>query len=98
MDDADNIGPTYAVWVAEQDDHTQQWVWLWDADYTCDDDPDGKGARAAAHEYARNLRNEFHCAYVAVLPACKQPLPIHNPDAFAAEGNIKDFSSSWLGQ
>lgn len=96
---SDNLpGPAYAVWTAEQDDHAQQWVWRWDADYSCKDDPDGINARASAHEYARYLRKTYPCAYVAVLPAGKQPLPIHNPDAFAGTGEINDFSSSWLGQ
>jgi hypothetical protein len=69
-------GPTYAVWTAEKDD-LDCWVWQWDADYTCDDDPDGKQARASAHEYARYLRNTYPCAYIAVRPACKAPLPIY---------------------
>lgn len=98
---SDNLpGPTYAVWTAEQSDHTQQWVWRWETDYSCEDDPDGTNARASAHQYARYLRKTYPCAYVAVLPAGKQPLPIHNPGnpALAGEGEINDFSSSWLGQ
>jgi hypothetical protein len=90
-------GLAFAVWIAEQDDHTQQWVWRWEEDYF-HNDIDGKDAKASAHERARYLRRTYPCAYVAVLPAGKQPLPIHNPDAFAGEGEMRDFSSSWLGQ
>lgn len=77
-------GPTYAVWFAEQEqvdsapggDFPGPWTWTHDQDFTCDDDPDGRGARRSAHEYARHLRNTYPCAYVAVLPAGKRPLPI----------------------
>ena len=55
-----------------------RWHWIWDCSYTCDDDPDGRGARAAAHEYARYLRSTYPCAFVAVRPAGKPPLPIAN--------------------
>lgn len=65
-------GPTYAVWIAEPD----AWQWIHDQDFTCDDDPDSTGARRSAHAYARSLRTTYHCAYVAVRPAGKRPLPI----------------------
>ena len=69
-------GPTYAVWIAEP----PQWQWVHDQDFTCDDDPDGAGARASAHQYARYLRNTYPCAYVAVRPAGQQPLAVRDPD------------------
>lgn len=77
-------GPTYAVWFAEQEQVDSApgghfpgpWTWTHDQDFTCDDDPDGRGARRSAHEYARHLRDTYPCAYVAVLPAGKRPLPI----------------------
>jgi len=52
------------------------WVWTFDQSFTCDDDPDGKGARLHAHEYARYLRNTYPCAFAAVRPSGKCPLPI----------------------
>jgi len=55
-----------------------RWRWTWDGSYARDDDPDGRGARAAAHEYARYLRSTYPCAFVAVRPAGKPPLPIAN--------------------
>jgi hypothetical protein len=79
-------GPTYDVWIAERsrDDLAPgghfpgAWAWAHaGATFTCDDDPDGKGARAAAHEYARYLRKTYLCAFVAVRPAGKPPLSIH---------------------
>jgi hypothetical protein len=80
-------GPTYDVWISEPfssdsddwvpDISTLGWRWIHDRDFTCDDDPDGKGARAAAHEYARYLRKTYLCAFVAVRPAGKPPLSIH---------------------
>ena len=82
-------GPTYSVWVAEPfnedspgwipDISTLEWRWIHDETFTCDDDPDGIGARRNAHEYARYLRQTYPCAYVAVLPAGKAPKPIHQP-------------------
>lgn len=80
-------GPTYSVWVAEQFNEDSSgwvpdispWTWIHDQTFTCDDDPDGKGARRNAHEYARYLRSTYPCAYVAVLPAGKRPKPIHIP-------------------
>ena len=84
-------GPTYNVWIAEQTAlhptvgpggyFVDRWHWPWihDQTFTCDDDPDGKGARAFAHKYARYLRSTYPCAYVAVLPASKMPKPIHIP-------------------
>jgi len=53
-----------------------RWPWIHDSNYTCDDDPDGRGARAAAHEYARYLRKTYPCAFVAVRSTGKPPLPI----------------------
>jgi hypothetical protein len=79
-------GATYDVWIAERsrDDLAPgghfpgAWAWAHaGATFTCDDDPDGKGARAAAHEYARYLRKTYLCAFVAVRPAGKPPLSIH---------------------
>lgn len=70
-------GPTYSVWIAETAHDYAPWEWTWDSDYTCDDDPDGKDARASAHQHARYLRKTNPCAFVAVLPACKAPLPIY---------------------
>lgn len=79
-------GPTYSVWIAEQEEEVDlapgghfpgPWTWICDQDFTCDDDPDGRGARRSAHERARYLRNTYPCAYVAVLPAGRRPLPIH---------------------
>lgn len=82
-------GPSYSVWVAEQfnedspgwipDISTLEWRWIHDQTFTCEDDPDGIGARRDAHEYARKLRQTYPCAYVAVLPAGKTPKPIHQP-------------------
>ena len=77
-------GPTYAVWFAEQEQVDSApgshfpgpWTWTHDQNFTCDDDPDGRGARRSAHEYARHLRNTYPCAYVAVRPAGQRPLPV----------------------
>jgi hypothetical protein len=64
-------GLTYDVWIAEPDD----WTWQSSgATFTCDDDPDGKGARGHAHDYARHLRTTYPCAFVAVRRA-EQGLP-----------------------
>jgi hypothetical protein len=67
-------GPTHDVWIAEPDH------WAWQScgmTFTCDDDPDGKGARASAHDYARHLRQTYPCAFVAVRQASKGlPRPI----------------------
>ena len=52
------------------------WVWACDQSFSCDDDPDGKGALQSAHAYARHLRNTYPCAFVAVRPSGKSPLPI----------------------
>jgi len=57
-------GPSYDVWIAEPD----EWEWRFDQRFTCEDDPDGKGAR--------HLRQTYHCAYVAVRPTGEKPLPI----------------------
>ena len=85
-------GPTYCVWIAESSD----WEWKnTGSTFTCDDDPDGRGARQSAHEYARYLRDTYHCAYVAVRPAGKAPLPVRPP--LEDEPPFKDFSASWLG-
>jgi hypothetical protein len=65
-------GPTYDVWIAEPDD----WNWTHAGRFTCEDDPDGIGARRSAHLHARNLRQTYHCAHVAVRPAGNKPLPI----------------------
>ena len=66
-------GPAYDVWIAEPD----EWEWMFDQTFTCDDDTNGKGARRFAHDYARYLRNTYPCAFVAVRPAVKGlPLPI----------------------
>jgi hypothetical protein len=82
-------GPTYEVWIAERTAlHPTvgpggyfvdgwHWPWIHDSSYTCEDDADGRSARAAAHEYARHLRKTYPCAFVAVRPAGKPPLPIH---------------------
>jgi hypothetical protein len=79
-------GPTYDVWIGERsrDDLAPgghfpgAWTWAHaGATFTCDEDPDGKGARAAAHEYARYLRKTYLCAFVAVRSTSKPPLPIH---------------------
>ena len=69
-------GPTYDVWISEPDD----WNWTHTGRFTCEDDPDGIGARRSAHLHARNLRTHFPCAYLAVRPAGKAPLPIHTGD------------------
>ena len=83
-------GPTYDVWIGELKPHkvmdpnlltfggktVELWVWTFDQSFTCDDDPDGKGARQSAHAYARYLRNTYPCAFVAVRPSGKSPLPI----------------------
>ena len=67
-------GPTYDVWIAEPDD----WTWAsCGITFTCDDDPDGKGARRFAHEHAHYLRDTYPCAFVAVRRADRGlPLPI----------------------
>ena len=81
-------GPSYDVWIAEQEQLGlapggtflgDNWVWAFDQTFTCDDDPDGKGARHYAHEYARYLRDTYPCAFVAVRPSGKCPLPIKHP-------------------
>jgi hypothetical protein len=78
-------GPTYDVWIAEQEElgpapgctfPGDNWTWTFDQSVTCDDDPDGKGARLSAHRYARYLRDTYPCAFVAVRPSGKCPLPI----------------------
>jgi hypothetical protein len=83
-------GPTYDVWIGEPGfldgldpgvlppgtPATAAWIWTFDQSFTCDDDPDGKGARRSAHTYARHLRNTYPCAFVAVRPSGKCPLPI----------------------
>lgn len=73
-------GPSYDVWIAEEETLGGDTVWEWrfDSRFTCEDDPDGKGARRSAHEYARNLRQTYHCAYVAVRPAGNKPLPVRS--------------------
>jgi hypothetical protein len=66
-------GPTYDIWIAEPDE------WIWEhcgMTFTCDDDPDGRGARGHAHDHARYLRKNYPCAYVAVRPSNSMPLPI----------------------
>jgi hypothetical protein len=70
-------GPTYDAWIAEPD----SWGWRsCGMTFTCDDDPNGEGARQNAHTYARYLRNTFPCAFVAVRAASKGlPLPIRLP-------------------
>ena len=55
-------GPSYDVWIAEPD----EWEWVFDQTFTCDDDPDGGGARHRAHDYAHYLRATYPCAFVAV--------------------------------
>jgi hypothetical protein len=89
LEDDPDPGPTYVVWIAElfsedspgwiPDISTLEWRWMHDQTFTCDDDPDGSGARAHAHDYARYLRKTYPCAYVAVLPAGKTPKAIHIP-------------------
>ena len=78
-------GPSYDVWIAEQEQlglapggtfPGDNWVWAFDQSFTLDDDPDGKGARQSAHAYARYLRDTYPCAFVAVRPSGKRPLPI----------------------
>lgn len=78
-------GSTYDVWIGEQEQLGlapggtflgDNWIWTFDQSFTCDDDPDGKGARQSAHAYARHLRNTYPCAFVAVRPSGKCPLPI----------------------
>ena len=77
-------GPSYDVWTAEQEDlgpapggrALGQWQWRFDQRFTCEDDPDGKGARHSAHKYARHLRNTYPCAFVAVRPAGQKPLDV----------------------
>jgi len=83
-------GPTYDVWIAEPGAHTlaralggfteHHKPWTWQScgtTFTCDDDPDGKGARHFAHEHARYLRDTYPCAFVAVRRADKGlPLPV----------------------
>jgi hypothetical protein len=78
-------GPTYDVWTAEQEDLGPapggrvlgQWEWRFEQRFTCDDDPDGKGACRFAHDYARYLRDNYPCAFVAVRRGDKGlPLPI----------------------
>lgn len=77
-------GPTYDVWIAEQGASDPApgghfpgpWTWAHcGMTFTCDDDPDGKGARCYAHKYARYLRETCPCAYVAVRRADQGPPP-----------------------
>ena len=67
-------GPTYDVWIAEPD------AWAWQScgmTFSCDDDPEGIGARQSAHQHARFLRRTYPCAFVAVRAAALGlPLPI----------------------
>lgn len=67
-------GPTYDVWIAEP----EGWAWAsCGMTFTCEDDPDGIGARRSAHAHARCLRKTYPCAFVAVRPADKGlPLPV----------------------
>jgi hypothetical protein len=83
-------GPTYDVWIGELKPHkvmdpnflmfggktAMLWTWAYDQSFSCEDDPDGKGARQSAHAHARHLRSTYPCAFVAVRPSGKSPLPI----------------------
>jgi hypothetical protein len=77
-------GPSYDVWIAEREDlgvvlggHAlSEWQWSFDARFTCEDDPDGKGARRSAHEHARGLRKGYPEAFVAVRQSSKGMPPI----------------------
>jgi hypothetical protein len=83
----DELKPCYSVWIAEPPSPSSPvrapgigasgWRWGHEEDFTCADDPDGRGARAAAHDRARYLRSTYPCAFVAVRPAGKPPLSIH---------------------
>jgi len=82
-------GPTYDVWIGEPGyldgldpeilppgtPVTATWIWTLDQSFTCDDDPDGKGARQSAHTYARYIRDICPCVFVAVRPSGKCPQP-----------------------
>ena len=62
-------GPGYGVFQNEIDWRPTgpAWGgWRLDARFTCDDDSDGKQARAAAHQHARSLRATYPAALVAV--------------------------------
>jgi hypothetical protein len=78
-------GPAYDVWIGEQEELGpapggtflgDSWTWTFDQSFSCDDDLNGKGARQSAHAYARHLRSTYPCAFVAVRPSGKAPLPI----------------------
>lgn len=70
-------GPTYSVWISEPVDSSDGmnpiWRWQHEQDFTCTDDPEGRGARASAHGYARYLRRTYPASLVAVRPAGKAP-------------------------
>lgn len=70
-------GPTYSVWISEPEDlpHSGETMWRWrhEQDFTCSDDPEGRGARASAHGYARYLRKTYPASLVAVRPAGMAP-------------------------
>jgi hypothetical protein len=81
-------GPTYDVWIAERsrDDLAPgghfpgAWAWAHaGATFTCDDDPDGKGARQVDKQRmstpATCGRLIPLCAFVAVRSTSKPPLP-----------------------
>lgn len=71
-----DAGPSYDVWITEPDDDARfSEPWRFDQRFTCEDDPEGRGARRSAHAYARYLRRTYPCAYVAVRPSGKTPLP-----------------------
>lgn len=66
-------GPTCSVWICEPKETAYAWLWQHDQDFTCTDDPEGRGARASAHGYARYLRKTYPASLVAVRPAGKAP-------------------------
>lgn len=71
-------GPTYVIWCCYlNNEGTAFGRWLSDSGWTCDDDPDGKKARANAHDYARSLRRQYPASLVAVRPAGSRPLTPH---------------------
>lgn len=89
-------GPTYVVWSASPDDNEGWEAWQAEASFTCDDDPDGKGARQSAHEHARYLRRTYHGHLIAVRHH-DRGLPLNPAQPVVVDPPYKDFSAAWLG-
>lgn len=89
-------GPTYVVWSASPDGNDGWEPWQAEASFTCDDDPDGEGARQSAHEHARYLRRTYHGHLIAVRHH-DRGLPLKPAQPVAVDPPYKDFTAAWLG-